>query len=58
MIKGMPGGPYLNITAANEHAPEIEQRIRVVKEWTHCQRHSLPFNQIPKIMTIRFVLNV
>ena len=23
MIEGMPGGPYFNVTAANEHAPDI-----------------------------------
>ena len=54
----MPGGPYVNGTAANEHAPDIEWRIRVVKEQNCCQRHSLFFNQIPKMMTIRCVLNV
>ena len=58
MIKGMPGGPYVNVTAANEHAPDIKQRIREVRERTCCQRHILHFKQIPKIMTIRCVLNV
>ena len=23
IIKCMPGGPYINVTAANEHAPDI-----------------------------------
>ena len=32
MIEGMPRGPYGNVTAANEHSPDVEQRIRVVKE--------------------------
>ena len=58
MIEGIPGGPYFNVTAANKHTPDIERRIRVVKEQTRCQQHSLPFNHIPKIMTIRCVLNV
>ena len=30
----------------------------MVKEQSHCQWHSLPFNQITKIMKIRCVLNV
>ena len=54
----MHWGPYVNVTAANEHAPNIERIIRVVKEKTRCQQHSLSFNQIPKVMTIRCVLNV
>ena len=58
MTKGMPGGPYVNVTATNKHAIDTERRIHMVKERTRCQRHSLPFNQIPKIMTIRCVLNV
>ena len=58
MIKEMPGGPYFNLAAVNKHAPDIERIIHLVKEQTHCQRHSLPFNQIPKIMTIRCALNV
>jgi hypothetical protein len=32
LIEAMPGGPMVNLASANEHIPEIERRIRVVKE--------------------------
>ena len=57
MIEGMPGSSYVNVTASNEHTPDIERRIRVVKGKTRWQQHTLPFNHIPKIMTICCVLN-
>ena len=31
LIAAMPGGPHVNLTSANEHVPNIERRIRVVK---------------------------
>jgi hypothetical protein len=31
MIESMPGGPMVNLASANEHIPEIERIIRVVK---------------------------
>jgi hypothetical protein len=54
----MPGGPMVNLASANEHVPDIERRIRVVKEQCRATRHSLPFKIIPKLMTIHIVLNV
>jgi hypothetical protein len=48
----------VNLESANEHVPEIERRIRVVKERCQATRHSLPFERIPKLMTIHIVLNV
>jgi hypothetical protein len=54
-IQSMPGGPKVNLTSANEHVPEIERRIRVVKERARSFRHSLPFNRIPKLLTIHIV---
>jgi hypothetical protein len=58
LIEYITGGPVFNLASANKHVPEIKRRIRVVKE--HCQvtRHSLPFERIPKIMTVHIVLNV
>jgi hypothetical protein len=44
--------------SANKHIPEIERRIRVVKERCRTTRHSLPFHTIPKLTTIHIVLNV
>jgi hypothetical protein len=58
LIKSMPGGPMVNLTSANEHVPEIEQRIWVVKERCRATRHSLPYERIPKLITIHIVLNV
>jgi len=52
LIESMPGGPLVNLASANEHVPEIERRIRVVKERTRGSRHSLPFQRIPKLLTI------
>jgi hypothetical protein len=57
-IEAMPGGPMVNLASANEHLPEIERRIRLVKEQCRVTRHSLPFHTIPKLMTIYIVLNV
>jgi hypothetical protein len=58
LIESIPGGPVVNLVSANEHVPEIERQIRVVKERCRATRHSLPFEWIPKIMTIHIVLNV
>jgi hypothetical protein len=55
LIQSMPGGPRVNLTSANEHVPEIERRIRVVKERARSSRHSLPFNRIPRLLTIYIV---
>ena len=54
----MPAGPRVNLTSVNEYVPEIEQRIRIVKERSCAFCHSLPFNQIPKLMTIHTILNI
>jgi hypothetical protein len=47
----------VNLASANERIPEIERRIRVVKEGFRATRHSLPFKTIPKLTTIHIVLN-
>ena len=49
----IPGGPYMNLTGANEHVPEIERGIRVVKERIRALRHILPYNRIPFITLSR-----
>jgi hypothetical protein len=51
----MPGGPRVNLTSASEHVPEIERRIRVIKERSCSSRHSLPFNRIPRLLMIHIV---
>ena len=55
--QGMPGGPKVNLASASEHIPEIERRIRVVKERCRAIRHSLPYNRIPRLLTIWIVFN-
>jgi hypothetical protein len=39
LIEAIPGGPMVNLTSANEHVPEIERWIRVVKERCGATRH-------------------
>jgi hypothetical protein len=58
LIADMPCGPTINLASDNEHVPEIERKIRVMKERTRALRHSLPFNRLPRMMTIHRVLNV
>jgi hypothetical protein len=58
LIESMPGGPMVNLASANEHVPEIERRIWVVKERCRATRHILPFERVHKLMTIQNVLNV
>jgi hypothetical protein len=58
LIESIPGGPMVNLESANEHVPEIERRIRVVKERCRATRHILTFQIIPKLMMIHIVLNV
>jgi hypothetical protein len=53
----MPSGPIVSLASANEHVPEIERRIRVVKERCQASCHDLPFQRIPKLLTIHIVLN-
>ena len=57
MIESLPGGPTVNLTSRNEHVPEIERRIRVVKDRCRATRHGLPFRRIPKILTIFIVFH-
>ena len=40
----------LNTTAADEHVPEIEQQIKVVKERVQSTWDSLPFKKLPNGM--------
>jgi hypothetical protein len=58
LIESIVGGTVVNLASANEHVPEIQRHIRVVKELCRATRHSLSFEWIPKIMTVRILLNV
>ncbi len=52
------GGPKLNLASANEHVPEIERKIRVIKEQTRAVRYSLHCNALPALVTTHAVLFV
>ncbi len=54
----LPGVPTLNLTSANEHEPNVERRIRVVKERTRAVQHSIPFTQIPAKMLTHMIFFV
>ena len=45
----------INTARVNEHVPEIELKIRVVKERCRETQHGLPFQRIPKLLTIHIV---
>jgi hypothetical protein len=49
--------PKLILAAKGDHVPEIERRIRMVKERCRAIRHSLPFNKLPLIITMYMVLH-
>jgi hypothetical protein len=57
LIDSMPSGPVVNLVSTNKHVPEIERRIHVGKERCQASRHDLPFQRIPKLLTIHIVLN-
>jgi hypothetical protein len=58
LIESMPGRPLVNLVSVNDHIPEIERRIRVVKEQCQLTRHVLPFQWILKLLIVHIVLNV
>jgi hypothetical protein len=45
----------LNITAEDEHVPEIERYIRTVKERTRCVYNVVPFQKMPGVMIVELV---
>jgi hypothetical protein len=58
LIESITGGPVVNLASANDHVPDIERFIHVVEEHCWATWHSLPFERIPKIMTVHIVINV
>jgi hypothetical protein len=48
-------GIQLNVTANDEHVPEVERYIRTIKERVRCVYNSLPYRQIPARMLIEMV---
>jgi hypothetical protein len=51
-------GINLNATAASEHIPDIERKIRVIKERAQALRSKLLFKIIPGRMIIEMITNV
>ena len=49
---------YLNCAAANEHVPEIERAIRVIKERVRASISSLPFCILPKRFKKEMVIHL
>ena len=52
------GAPQLNLASADEHLPDIECKIRVIKERVQAVIYSIPFNALPAWMLIQVVLFV
>jgi hypothetical protein len=52
IMKHMEGvyGLKINYASPQEHVPEIERSIRVIKERYRAAFHRLPFKRLPKIM--------
>jgi hypothetical protein len=57
LIESIPGGPMANLASSNEHVPEMERQIRVVKERCQATRHSLTFQHLPKLLMIHIVFH-
>ena len=45
----------INTTAAQEHVGEIEMKIRVIKERVRGTMNTLPYPQLPRLMTIELM---
>ncbi len=52
------GAPKLNLSSANEHVPEIERKIWVIKEQVWVVVYSLPVNALPVVVLVNAVLFV
>ncbi len=52
------GAPKLNLASANKHVPEIERKIRVIKEQVRAVIYSIPSNSLPAWMLVHAVLFV
>ena len=52
VLRGLIGDVDLNVTAAAEHAPEIERCIRTIKERVRAQKCRLPFSRMPARVVI------
>ena len=51
----IPGGKRSNLASASEYVLEIYRQILMSKERIRYIRHSLPFNEVPKLFMIDLV---
>jgi hypothetical protein len=58
MMSELYGAPKLNLSSAKEHVPEIERKIRVIKEQVRAVVYSLPVNALPAVVLVNAVLFV
>eukprot|EP00814_Leptocylindrus_danicus_P003109 CAMPEP_0116045272 /NCGR_PEP_ID=MMETSP0321-20121206/27521_1 /TAXON_ID=163516 /ORGANISM="Leptocylindrus danicus var. danicus, Strain B650" /LENGTH=96 /DNA_ID=CAMNT_0003526577 /DNA_START=448 /DNA_END=734 /DNA_ORIENTATION=+ len=43
---------HVNLVGANEHVPEIENSIKILKERMRCLFNGLPFTSVPRLMVV------
>ena len=43
---------HVNLVGANEHVPEVENSIKVLKERMRCLFNGLPFTCVPRLMVV------
>jgi hypothetical protein len=48
----------VNTTAAKEHVPEVERKIRLIKERGRGILNTVPFKRMPRLMLIELVYHV
>ena len=48
----------INTTAAKEHVPEVERKIRLIKERGRGILNTLPFKKMPRLMLIELIYHV
>jgi hypothetical protein len=48
----------INTTAAKDHVPEVERKIRLITEWGRGILNTLPFKKMPRLMLIELVYHV
>ena len=44
--------------AAKEHVPEVECKIRLIKEWGRGILNTLPFKRMPRLVLIELIYHV
>ena len=54
----MLSAPRMNLTSANYNVPEVEWRIRLVKEIIRATIHIINFHRIPNLMRTHAILSI